>query len=886
MIFETKAIQPKAASASSIYLAIIVSALAKASGNFDYVQFYCPDVMSGSPKDALNSFSNWVEVPRIQVSGIIQDSDEEIVITNNFKVGGLIQISFQDGNLNSPQFVRYIEVPDYIIQKNKAYIDGVPITNDSVLFDLLDSDITLETDGIQKGLQLLESLKACSGYFHTFGSNTNIIGSSNINYVDIYRCSICCLEYISKSGSPDSNFSLLDTDSYTANLSPLKVCQSLLNYEMSGKLQTSITDVFNSVIKELEPNCETKFDKNNELHIVYLYTILSGYNFNTNTNDDSSKLYPKANEEFTSSIRKQFFNKTLKNINECLNYLSGDFPTFNTKLYIQNVISEFSDGVYSTQVKYDLDFIRRVWAKINSNSDFTNILYTQYAKILNNNLVNLRDHYGVSSFTNKALLVCVLLASAFLSICPIIMNFEYYADLISSLGSDVKTFIEDLQSCLKDSSKQFSYSADDIAKHFTQIYFKNLGLPLNTDSQKIWYNIPGTGDYASSVNPNTQPEQVIQQQMKTGIQHLFNNYDKMIGVLSANEGSLGSVQQTQYENTQLNFIWPLANSTNITSLYGNRTINGVTKMHKGIDIGANDGEDVLAVKSGIVTSISTTSESGGYGNCVEIQHADGVSGDVRTFYAHLKDYTVNLNDTVTQGQVIGHADNTGNSTGSHLHFEVRINGSTQDPSNYISSIVTKGNLPTTNTSNRQSTTTLGSWQIKPASGYFNVSMPKEHQDYVFKWCDSYMIPYPLMMGLIKQESGFNQNAVGQDGQDRGYCQIRTVNDDNLKRTFIGKNYGPNFSTFDIFNAEQNIAYGCYILGCQLELYYNCYTNKFKYITAAGSEDGIVLSLICYNQGATGGLNLWKKGIHSTKYSEAVMNNYKGFLAASYGPQKP
>jgi len=120
-------------------------------------------------------------------------------------------------------------------------------------------------------------------------------------------------------------------------------------------------------------------------------------------------------------------------------------------------------------------------------------------------------------------------------------------------------------------------------------------------------------------------------------------------------------------------VWPTTTRW-ITSYYGYRIhpVLGYSKFHSGIDIGVGSGNPVYAVKSGVVI---LSQYYYGYGNAVIIDHGDGLS----TLYAHLSSLSVSKGQWVEQGQVIAYSGNTGISTGPHLHFEVRVNGSTVDP---------------------------------------------------------------------------------------------------------------------------------------------------------------------------------------------------------------
>ena len=127
------------------------------------------------------------------------------------------------------------------------------------------------------------------------------------------------------------------------------------------------------------------------------------------------------------------------------------------------------------------------------------------------------------------------------------------------------------------------------------------------------------------------------------------------------------------------YIWPLP-GYRPGSAYGWRIhpIWGDRRFHAGEDIGAPMGTPILAADSGIATVIPDNGN--GYGNYIIINHGGGRT----TLYAHMSGFAVSNGATVTQGQTIGYVGSTGNSTGPHLHFEVRVNGATTDPKSYFS----------------------------------------------------------------------------------------------------------------------------------------------------------------------------------------------------------
>lgn len=113
----------------------------------------------------------------------------------------------------------------------------------------------------------------------------------------------------------------------------------------------------------------------------------------------------------------------------------------------------------------------------------------------------------------------------------------------------------------------------------------------------------------------------------------------------------------------------------ISSRFGARS-SIRSSAHTGLDIATSTGTPVLAAASGTVTF---SGRKGSYGNLLVITHSNGV----QTYYGHCSKLYVSAGTTVTQGQTVAAVGSTGNSTGPHLHFEIRVNGVAYNPQNYL-----------------------------------------------------------------------------------------------------------------------------------------------------------------------------------------------------------
>jgi murein DD-endopeptidase MepM/ murein hydrolase activator NlpD len=160
----------------------------------------------------------------------------------------------------------------------------------------------------------------------------------------------------------------------------------------------------------------------------------------------------------------------------------------------------------------------------------------------------------------------------------------------------------------------------------------------------------------------------------------FGSPEAALGVLSELLGALGSRLESVRDNVERRHklamatpsMWPVAGW--LSSSFGNRKdpFTSATDFHPGLDISADYGEPVLATGD---AKVIAAARNGAYGNMVILDHGFGIT----TKYGHLSRIAVAQGQTVTRGDVIGFVGSTGRSTGSHLHYEVWMNGRLTNP---------------------------------------------------------------------------------------------------------------------------------------------------------------------------------------------------------------
>ena len=216
-----------------------------------------------------------------------------------------------------------------------------------------------------------------------------------------------------------------------------------------------------------------------------------------------------------------------------------------------------------------------------------------------------------------------------------VITYKYYE---VALNNETKTYVKTLEEAEK--------VVNEIKEEFSN---DNLELDLQISEK-----------YTESIeNVDTNSLEVATANVESGAKEIKENKE--------NENALAIVN-----NIKLSVL-PVTGR--ITSRYGERS-SLRRSTHTGLDIACTTGTDIKVVSNGTVTF---SGKKGSYGNLIIIDHGNGVE----TWYGHCSKLYAKVGDAVTAGDVIAAVGSTGNSTGPHLHFEIRINGECVNPQNYV-----------------------------------------------------------------------------------------------------------------------------------------------------------------------------------------------------------
>ena len=312
-------------------------------------------------------------------------------------------------------------------------------------------------------------------------------------------------------------------------------------------------------------------------------------------------------------------------------------------------------------------------------------------------------------YTKETLkLFSIMAVGTFLIFCTILMKFQpVYAVKIegTQVGyvqdkEEIKSFVEKTQQ--GDETKNIAYANVTITPEFEfkfiskqesdhkeEIYEK---IEENTEITYFQYAIRMEGEEKKRVNTIEEAEEVIAkvkeelgEETDIGMTKEYNQEkpeETTIEIATVSEEVINQIAQEKKEeekrkSSTVNGVYLSVTPTtgHITSRFGSRE-SIRDHAHKGMDIATKTGTPIKAAAQG---TVKHSGVMGGYGNLIILDHGNGV----QTYYGHCSKLYVKKGEKVSAGDVIAAVGSTGNSTGPHLHFEVRINGSVVNPQRYL-----------------------------------------------------------------------------------------------------------------------------------------------------------------------------------------------------------
>ena len=667
MILLSESVEPTVSKATSTYPAIITSVSEQSNSNNDLtktISFYCPSTMGNNIWVAAYSslYNNVLEVP-VRLHEGAQDF--------NYQIGGVIVISFEDGNLNSPQFVRFVDVKEDVIEWNKQFLDGVIIQENAILN--LNDTYTLNSDILKKARTLLPYISACS------------IGSSrsNISYVyefenldppiNIFRFGTYGIELIKKYIKDGYSYGYtLEYDGTKENdkvevprITFFDLCARWFNYVGTNNNIPAVTEITEFLQELFVEKYSSSFTDNYSLKddniALCCLANLSGYVLNgKNLGESENLITGKIDEKSVVGICSKINSKQARS-EDFIDAVKNKLPlSYSDTAYSD--AAQFLSSFYTTIAINDALNIEtlRKWRNtlLSKISEKYSVEINRYIAIkVHNNLFDLKNHAGLSNVNNLLLLVTACVITAYPLIETVFrLGIKKFKDL--GMPKVILDFVETLNKDIKSNRYTSGTELKEKSKYFADCFARTYIYLLCKDK----YDLMLKSELYKTVKNN----------IEIGINKIANDYQSLLNVMQQdlynyNSNTVNPATGQNYSNETITgglihgYLWPVPGYYHITSLFGPRW----GRNHNGIDIGAPKGTYVLAAADGIVTFASY---NGNAGNHIKIKHNDGYT----TEYMHLLQFNVSAGDIVKKGQVIGRIDNTGSSQGDHLHFGIIV----------------------------------------------------------------------------------------------------------------------------------------------------------------------------------------------------------------------
>ncbi len=408
---------------------------------------------------------------------------------------------------------------------------------------------------------------------------------------------------------------------------------------------------------------------NNLLSVLLIITIVFSLNYalaneavnnvnentntNTNTNQNNVVLTESENKILTLKEQRNQVEEAINEANDKLTYVSGEISS--TLVKIQSLNDQIAE--YEASNKDIVSRYTDLQNQISQNERRLNITRKNYEdklKLLKDRLV---EFYKKGDITY----IDVLLDSN--NIIEFVSNYFIMSEIVAYDSKGLQE-LKDQEKEIEDIENDLKSKKEELVKVKEKAYTQTV---LLTNSKIKVEN------YKLSLS---ESEQELNAQIDT-----YKKQQEEIANLIAN-AIYASTYELFYSGGIM--MWPTLTSNYITSPYGSRLhpIQGVTKNHDGIDIGGSTGHPVYAAQDGIVIYSGWL---GGYGNAIMVDHGSNEEGvKIVTLYGHGSETLKNVGDVVVKGDEIMKMGSTGNSTGPHVHFEVRENNVAVDPKKYLS----------------------------------------------------------------------------------------------------------------------------------------------------------------------------------------------------------